>query len=223
MHEEDVKKHSEFERLITAAHVYRRRGEYSQAEQTIREALDISPSDTEAREFAADMLFARGELEEAAEEYKRISEQDESRPSAEEKYATAILQIAEGKRQQELLKEMLENPAKFRAPARSPLLAALISTAPGFGHLYCGQLVKGVVLFVGAMFFWLLFYAFSPPVNTSLGVQERIYAFATNMSVPALFFLCVAIFMHIYAFVDAAVLADSTRQNAEASNPAEPE
>ena len=223
MHEQDVKKRSEFDRLITAAHVYRRRGDYAQAEQTIRQALEIDPSDAEALEFAADMLFARGELEKAAEQYKLIAEQDKSRSSAEEKYATAVLQIAEGKRQQDLLREMLENPAKFRTPARSPLLATLISAAPGFGHLYCGKLAKGIVLFVGAMFCWLLFYAFSPPVNTGLGVQERIHEFATNMTVPALFFLCVAVFTHIYAFVDAAVLADKTRESQEASNLAEPE
>ena len=49
------------------------------------------------------MLFANGKIEEAAREYKSIFTEDPTRVSAEEKFAKATLQIAEGVRQQNLL------------------------------------------------------------------------------------------------------------------------
>lgn len=208
---------AEFERLTTAARVYRMRGDYPEAENSIRRALEIRPDDLDAQEFAADMILARGELEQAAAEFKRIHEAAPGRASAEEKYARVIVQIAEARRQRELLREMLDNPSKFRPPARSPLAAAVLSAAPGFGHIYCGQLVKGIVLFVGTMLAWLLFYALSPPVQSYLPPPERTMRFVQDLSPAAILFVCIAVFSHVYAFVDAAVLADKHRatQNAE--------
>ncbi len=176
----DLKKQVEFERLTTAAYVYRKRGDYESAAQAINQALQINPSDLEAQEFAADILLARGKLEEAASAYKSIFEADRSRASAEEKYAKAIVLIAEGRRQQELLKEMLENPAKFRKPARSPVVAALLSIAPGFGHIYCGQLYKGIALFLGVMLSWLLFYATRPICERLSSGAAGIHVFQRN-------------------------------------------
>lgn len=212
-----LREQAEFERLSTAARVYRMRGSFSEAEESIRRALEIRPDDVEAQEFAADMLLARGELDRAAAEYKRIHEANPDRASAEEKYARAILQIAEAKRQRELLQEMLENPSRFRPPARSPLVAALLSVAPGFGHIYCGYLVKGIVLFSATMLAWLIFYALSPPVQAYLPPPARTMQFAQDLSPAAILFLCIAVFSHVYAFVDAAVLADKSRatENAE--------
>lgn len=209
----ELRAQQEFERLTTAARIHRIRGNYSEAEKCIRRALEIRPGDIEAREFAADMMMARGELEQAAEEYKRIHEEDPQRASAEEKYARAILQIAEAKRQRELLKEMLENPARRRQPQRSPLVAAVLSAAPGFGHIYCGQLVRGIVLFVAAMFAWLIFYAAAPPVQSYLPPPERTMRFLQDLSPAAIFFLCAALFIHVYAFVDAAVVADRSQKS----------
>ncbi len=229
---EDPKKQAEFERLITAAHVYRRRGDYDRAREAIDAALQLKPSDMEAREFAADIVYARGDIQAAAEEYKRIYEQDASRTSAEEKYARAIVQIAEGKRQQELLREMLENPARFRTPPRSPLVAGLLSVAPGFGHVYCGQLVKGIVLFLAAMFSWVLFYAFAPKspyaglsdqITQNITTADRVNTFMTNLSAPAILFACIAFFVQIYAFADAPAAASKMREKHESGQSADPE
>ncbi|OFX15008.1 MAG: hypothetical protein A2Z18_03180 [Armatimonadetes bacterium RBG_16_58_9] len=223
---------SELERLITAAHVFRRRGDYEKAQDLIDQALDLCPSDLEVREFAADIIYARGDLEKAAEQYKQIAHEDKSRASAEEKYARAVVQIAEGNRQRELLKEMLDNPSKFRAPARSPLIAGLLSLAPGFGHVYCNQLIKGIVLFLGAMLSWLLFYAFAPDspykglsdqIAGTITTSERVSYFLTHLGAPAILFACVALFAHIYAIVDAPVIASKMREKSEATKLAEPE
>jgi tetratricopeptide (TPR) repeat protein len=206
---EDAKRQAEFDRLFRAAHVSRTRGDYEQAERLIGQALDLRPGDSEAREFAADLLFARGELEKAAEEYKSIYDADPSRTSAEEKFAKATVQIAEGKRQKDLLRLMIEDPGAFRStyelPPRSPLLAALLSGIPGLGHVYCGQTVKGIVLFLAVSFSWLLFFALRPNVG---GFGDPIARFVHNLNAAAVIFLCLAVFTHMYAFADAAVTAE---------------
>ena len=230
MQQEDPKKQAELERLMTAARVHRRRGDYEQAEQAIKRALELDPDNPEAREFAADMLFARGALEVAAEEYKRLFTEDKTRTSVEEKYARAIVQIAEGKRQKELLLDMLEHPAKSGIPARNPIYAAMLSLAPGFGHAYCGQVVKGVVLFVGTMLCWLIFYALAPNVPGPSDLDPRALAnqggpvswFLKNLSAPALAFACIAVFLHIYALIDAPVLAGKLRDR-DGKQSAEPQ
>lgn len=219
---DDIQKQAEFDRLMTAANVHRRRSDYSQAEQLVRKALDIRPDDPEAREFAADMLFARGELDEAAAEYKRIFESDKTRTSAEEKYARAIVQISEGKRQQDLLQDMLEHPRKFRVPARSPVVAAILSGIPGLGQVYCNQLVRGVAMFLVAALSWLIFYALAPAMpdysnfgdrmRDAISATDRINYFMRNLGPGAILFLCIAIFTQIYAIVDAAVIAEKTKK-----------
>lgn len=219
---DQIKRQAEFDRLMTAAHVHRRRGDYAQAAASIKAALAMDPDSLDAREFAADMLFAHGDLEKAADEYKRISEQDKSRASTEQKYATAILQIAEGKRQQGLLKEMIENPSKTSTPARNPVIAALLSGFPGLGHVYCYQIVKGVVLCVVTMLFWLLFWAFAPPMADYSALSDRVREgvnagnyFRTNLNGPAVLFVSAAVATHIYAIVDSVGAAEKTRKNKE--------
>jgi TM2 domain-containing membrane protein YozV len=212
----EIKQKAEFDRLITAAHVHRRRGDYDMAERTIKQALGICPDDLDAREFSADMLFARGKLEEASQHYKEIMAADKSRASAEEKYAKTILQIAEGKRQQQLLKDILENPSKYRnaAPARSPAVAAILSAAPGFGQIYNGQFVRGVVIFTLTMIFWFFFYLLKPDISI-YRPEDRITAFVQNLNPMAVIFALAAVFLHIYAFVDAPVTASKQKEAEE--------
>ena len=211
------KKQAEFERILTAAHVHRRRGDYSRAEELVTQALDIDASNLEAREFAADLLCARGKLEEAAECYKSILAEDKTVASAEEKYAKAILQIAEGRRQKDLLQDMLDNPSRSRGPKRNPVIAGVLSIAPGFGQIYCGQIVKGIVLFCAAMLCWMLFYAAAPPVAANIDPQDRITEFMTNLSALPVLLGCIAVFIHVYAFVDAPVTASKMRSADESA------
>jgi hypothetical protein len=186
----------------------------------IRQALELRPTDMGAREFAADMLFARGKLEQAAEEYKAILAQDNSRKSAEEQYARVILQISEGKRQKELLQDMLENPAKYRTPARSPLVAAILSAAPGFGQIYNGQFVKGAVFFTATMILWFFFFLLKPDLSI-YRPEDRMTAFMQNLSPMAVIFALAAIFLHVYAFVDAPVFAGKQKENQDAQQQSE--
>jgi tetratricopeptide (TPR) repeat protein len=221
MDPEDVRKQAEFERLLRTAHLNRTRGDYQEAERLIRLALEIRPADSEAREFAADLLYARGKVEEAAREYKSIFEADPSRTSAEEKFAKATVEIAEAKRQRDLLRLMVENPEAFRAaselPPRSPFYAALLSGIPGLGHVYCGRVVRGVVFFLTVTLSWFLFLTLRTNVA---GSADPIVRFVQELDVWAVLFLCLAVFAHMYAFVDAAVIAEKTSKGP--SSQAEP-
>jgi tetratricopeptide (TPR) repeat protein len=208
----DVRKQAEYDRLMSNARVSRMRGDYSQAAESVRQALQISPEDTDAREFAADILAARGQMEKAAEIYQDIYTNDPARASAEEKFAKITLQIAEGVRQQNLLQQMMDNPEKFRnEPKRNPLFAALASAAPGFGQIYNGQFIKGIVIFTVVAICWLLCYILRPDVSF-YPVGQRAWMFVKNQSPLAVIFACFATALQVYAFVDAPVYANKMNE-----------
>lgn len=211
---DSAKNQAEFDRLMTAANVFRRRGDYPQATQTIKQALQLRPADMDAREFAADMLYAHGEVEKAAEYYKNILAEDSTRTSAEEKYAKAVLDIAEGKRQKDLLKMMIENPTQFHTTEKSATLAVIISAAPGFGQIYCGQYLRGMVL-LGA---WLLALVLFILTLGSSSVNGQLL---NRITPSSLIFMCIAGMIHIYTLVDAAVQAEKVNKKAKKSS--EPE
>ncbi|MDH7600746.1 MAG: tetratricopeptide repeat protein [Armatimonadota bacterium] len=214
MDAEAVRKQAEFERLFLAARVCRMRGDYQQAQALINQALQLQPENLDAREFAADILFARGELEKALEEYKSILQVDRSRASAEEKYAKIVVELAEAKRQKELLKKAIENPQLFKSsyslPPRSPLVAAVLSGIPGLGHVYCGQYTKGVLLFLSVTISWLIFLTVRPNVS---GSPDPIARFVQNLNVTAVFFLCLALTLHLYALLDASLAAERSHRD----------
>ena len=203
---DELRIQAEFDRHMTAAHVYRNRGDYPGATEEIRKALALKPDDLAAREFAADMVFAHGEVEKAAEHYKSILDVDPSRTSVEEKFAKAILQVAEGKRQQDLLKEMMENPRAHSPAPRSGGLAAILSIAPGFGHIYCGQYIKGMIIFAAWALAWVLCLSF-------VGLPGH------RLTTATVFFGCLATSLHLYAVVDAASAAEKTRKGAALTEP----
>ncbi len=214
MDPETVRRQIEFERLFRAAHVCRMRGDYQQAQLLINEALQLQPENLDAREFAADILFARGELEKALEEYKSILQADRSRASAEEKFAKITVELAEARRQRELLKQAIENPELFRSfyklPPRSPFVAAFLSAIPGLGHVYCGQYGKGIAIFLGVIISWLIFLTVRPNVS---GSPDPITRFVQNLNVTAVFFLCLAFALHLYAVLDASLAAERSHRD----------
>jgi len=206
---EEAKRRAEFEKLLTSARVGRMRGDYARAAADVKAALAILPADLDARELAADILLALGKTAQAADEFKSIFQEDPSRASAEEKFARATVEMAEAKRQRELLENMTEAPTRVAVGKRNPLVAAAISIAPGFGQVYCGQLVRGIVLFCVVMICWLLFRAFTPDVSY-LPREERLGAFIRSFSSGAVIFACAGLFVHIYAIIDAAAAANKT-------------
>lgn len=199
---------AEFERLMTLAQINRRRGDYTQALEQTRQALALWPDSLDAQELAADILYAQGKWEESLDRYKAIKEKDPSRASAEEKFARVTLQIAEGKRQQELMKQVLENPGAFRLPKRNPAVAAVLSGIAGLGHVYCGNLRKGAILFAATTLSWLVFLSLTPPVAAYPSAADRIVRFTQDMGVMAWVFLLLALVLQMYAIVNAAMTAE---------------
>jgi len=213
INKEELKKQMEFDRNMNLANGFRSKGDYKQAEEMLISALSLFPENMDAREFAADILMARGELEKAADHYKSLFTTENPRPSAEEKYARAIVQIAEAKRQRTLLDQMLENPAKFRNQTANPYLAALLSIAPGFGHIYAGKFKKGVTLFCVALFCWLMIYLLTPTVDQSLGLQTRASNFINGLfAFPTILFVLTAGVVGVYSIFDAAFTTDKERR-----------
>jgi tetratricopeptide (TPR) repeat protein len=205
-------KKSEFDKLMTAATVHRRRGDYAQATESVRQALAILPDNLDAREFAADMINAHGDVRKASEHYKALLEIEPGRASVEAKYARAVLELAETDRQRGLVQEMLENPSKRPAVAsRNPTVAALLSIAPGFGHVYCGLYLVGAALFAGWLFAWVLFFA---TLDSSVGISA-----VRKLTGPAAAFLLLAGAGHIYAIVSSAREADKTKRGRDPSEP----
>lgn len=214
LNKEQLKKQMEFDRNMNLANGFRSKGDYSLAEEMVINALSLFPENLDAREFAADILMARGELDKAAEHYKSLFTVEDPRPSAEEKYAVAIVQIAEAKRQRSLLDQMLANPAKFRKQTANPYIAFVMSmAAPGFGQIYAGKLRKGITLFCVALFCWLVIYLLTPNIDQSLSIPARAYAFVNGLlAFPAFIFVAAAIGIGVYASIDAAFSTDKERR-----------
>lgn len=204
-------KKAEFDRLMTAATVYRRRDDYAQATQAIKQALAVCPENIDAREFAADMIYAHGDVKKASEHYKAILQIEPTRASAEAKYARAILELAEADRQRDLVRMMIENPGKFRAlqQPKNPTVAVLFSMAPGFGHIYCGLYVTGIALFCGWLISCLLFLF---TLNPSAQFTQRV-------STTSALFGCIAVALHIYSLLSAAQQAEKTKSGKSPSEP----
>lgn len=211
---EAVAEKEKFDRLMTAASVHRRRGDYAEATEAIKQALQIFPDDLDAREFAADMIQAHGDLQKAADHYKAILEIEPKRASTETKYAKAILEIAEGKRQRELVQYMLKNPTQTRVRRRNPAVAALLSIAPGFGHIYCGLYAVGAALFGVWILSWMLFFW---TLGDSVGVQ-----ITKKLTAASTAFACIAAALHIYTLVSAAQHAERINAKDQSIN-ADPE
>ncbi|NLN76076.1 MAG: tetratricopeptide repeat protein [Armatimonadetes bacterium] len=206
---------AEFDRLMTAASVYRRRGDYAAATKSVQQALKLFPDNLDAQEFAADMIYAHGDIQKAADYYKAIMDIDPGRSSAETKYAKAILEIAEGQRQRELVQYMLDNPGKTSVERRNPTIAALLSIAPGFGHIYCGLYTLGIALFCSWVLAWMLFF-------WMLGESEGV-AFTSKLTASSTAFACIAAAVHIYALIGAAQQAEKINSSITDDTPIKPD
>lgn len=215
---EDLKRRAEIERLLSSANVYRLRGELVSGEDCIRQVLELDPENRQAQELLADFLYARGQLDEAAEKYKTLLER-EPRASLESKYAKTVLEIGEREHQKILTRDMLENPSKYTQVKRNGAIAVILSiVAPGFGHVYFGDYVKGLILLGIFLFSWII-VAFSP--GTSLFVQQvgdyvkhPSLGLNYNLLNPlAILFVGVGVFTYIYALIDTAVIAGKSNES----------
>lgn len=210
----DIIRAAEIDKLISRANVHRLRGNYAEAEDAYREVLALDESRSDVIELIGDVLDARGQTEKAAEEYKKAIELDPKRASVETKYARMVLKIGEREYGKQLAREMLENPRKFAAPPRHPLLAFILSSlVPGFGQIYNGELTKGLIL-VGAFILSLLVLALSATETKNLlqvlGALVNPLAAQTKsppVSGLVLWFAGALMFTYVYSIIDAPIAA----------------
>lgn len=210
---EDVKRSAEIDRLMSRANVHRMRGEYIEVEDLCKQIIELDENNADARELMADMLFARGQLQPAADEYKKLLEYHPDRVSAETKYAKVILEMGENEHEKQIAQEMLENPGKYKEPQSHPLLAFIFSAVvPGVGQLYNREMIKGYII-LGVFIFSLLILAMSPDTKNLL---QAFGALMNPQDAPTkpppvgkLVILMVGalVFTYIYAVIDAPIAA----------------
>ena len=216
---EGMRRAVEIDRLLSRANVHRARGEYIEAEDACREALALDESRLDVREFLADMLYARSQLDDAAAEYKRVLDVEPGRVTAQTKYAKVVLEIGEREYQKKLAQDMLENPQKYATWPKHPLLAFVLSLlVPGAGQVYNGEFIKGGII-VGVFAFMLLILALAPIEfkNLLLNLGALLNPGGTEGKPPpvgpfAPFAACALAATYIYAVIDAPIAAAKVKQ-----------
>lgn len=212
---EDIKRKIEIDRLLSKANIHRMRSEYVEFEGTIREAISLDETRVDLQEYLGDALQARGQLNAAKAQFKKVLEMDPTRTSVETKYARAVLEMGEIEYSKRLTQEMFDNPRKYQAqhakhPLKSFLLALLV---PGLGQIVNLELVKGAIV-MGSYFFSILMLALMPADTKNLLRSLFMVMYPGSMdgqpppvSGLAAFFASVAVGIYIYGVVDAFIIA----------------
>lgn len=221
---ETTKRKAEVDVLLAKANIYRMRHEYVQAEDVCREAYTLDESRLDIAEMIGDLLVIRGQMEAAAEQYKKVFEKEPRRTSAETKYAKAIIEIGEKEYQKKLAQERLDNPKKFAPPPKHPLVAFILSLLfPGAGQMYNGEIVKGGII-IGIVVFSIAILALSPTdIKNLLVILGSIWSpppqGVSQPPVSTLVWLVLAVLapISIYAIIDAPISA-SKDQSDKADN-----
>lgn len=175
------------ERMLTNANISRRRGQFAEAEKECRAALDLVPQDSAALELYGDILQSVGRVDDALYTYQRATEADETRRTAERKYAELMLLQ---NREVELLRS--------ESIPRNASLAVLLSAVfPGTGQMYNGDTLKGLFIFViMASCIYLLGWT---PFGFHKGLR--------GVTAPLAFFSAIAAITYGFAVIDANISA----------------
>jgi tetratricopeptide (TPR) repeat protein len=137
------------EGILRDASMLRRKEKFRDAEAKAREAIALTPSDAAALELLGDILQGVGKVDEALAAYKRATEADAKRSSAERKYGDLLM------RQQNW---------NFGDPEAAPpnrwLNSILSLCLPGVGQAINGDWVKAICFFaLDLVCAFLLFYS----------------------------------------------------------------
>lgn len=182
--ESSSKERAAADRLLTAANLARRRGQFASAERSCMEAIQLVPSDGSALELYGDVLQELGRVDDALAAYKRATEEDPTRQNAEKKYAELMLL-------QDRSIAMLQREEVVGNPKIAVFLSALF---PGAGQFSKGQNGKGL-LFAAIMA--ALVFAF---FYTDYGMPGSVGAISPTM----IAIIVVAVILYIYNLIDAA-------------------
>jgi tetratricopeptide (TPR) repeat protein len=138
------------EQLLRDAAMLRRREKYADAEKKCRDALLLTPKDAAALELLGDILQGVARVNEALAAYKRATEADPKRGSAEHKYGELLMQQQRWD---------TTDPEAVPKNARFALLLSLLF--PGLGQFHNSETGKGI-FFLLADVVCIYLLAFSP-------------------------------------------------------------
>jgi tetratricopeptide (TPR) repeat protein len=222
-----IARERERERLLTQANALRVKGQITDAREMLQKALlytqgvpprDIAP----IHEQIGDLFEVEERLEEAAAAYATAHELDPKRVTAEKKFATLSLRIAEKKSGQSLADAMLRGDSIADLVATGALggaggkrnagVAMLLSAfCPGFGQIYNRQLIKGLIL-LGIFLFSLLILSLSAERESLFRSIIALFALKPgkmphSISPLVVLFAVIAFAAWLYSIVDAPFFA----------------
>ena len=229
----------ERDRLLTLANVQRMRGQTGDARQTLQNALHMAEGKATAPiyELIGDLLAGEEKYTDALAAYDQAHQADIARASAERKFATMTLRIADAKAERSIADAMLrgdsiadlittgalESTGRGKRNAGMAMFLSIIM--PGFGQFYNGQIVKGAIL-VGIFLADLLLIALTPDGEVLTGKMVGIMALSSAgkyvnkpFSPLGVFALIVLAGMWLYAIVDAPFMASKTSAMDEGGKP----
>jgi len=132
-----------YEKLHAALH-YRR---VEEAEEIATKLLEIAPESTTSWELWGDVLLAQGNIDKAADAFKKAVELEPANADAERKYASVQLDLQQAKWQRETLESGDLSPFRGAANKEPGTAAARSALFPGLGQVYNGEYEKGLVMF----------------------------------------------------------------------------
>ena len=224
-----IARERERDRLLTLANVQRMRGQANDARQTLQNALLLVDGRAAAPiyELMGDLLATDEKWADAQEAYNEAHIADPARASAERKYATMTLRIADTKAERSIADAMMrgesiadlmvsttaQNGGRGKRNAGMAMFLSVI--VPGFGQFYNGDVMKGVIL-VGIFLADLLLLALTPDKNIFTRKIAAIFALSAGkyanqpVSALAIFAGLVLVAVWLYSIVDAPFMAAKT-------------
>ena len=191
--QEKFKQKNKFNEYMNMSRASYIKKDYESARNHIAEALKIFPSDLDARELAADILWALGKTSLASNEYKAIYDKDNTRIIAEKKYAKTVLALYDKKLKEQSIENLLSDKKKEnkQQTGMSSYILALI--LPGLPQILSGKTVKGIIILTIYMLLSVITLA---TINVEDIFQDRMFS---DLKIWFLFIII------IYGLIDIAV------------------
>ena len=199
-----VEQQAKMDSLVASCKASIMRRDYREAADFVSKALEIDPKSFKLRELAADVAALRGFFSDAINSYRELMDENKS-DELEEKYAKAVLHKSNDE-------YMVKHAGDVSADVykKSPVMAAIFSVVPGFGQIYCGETVRGLVIFVIVIVSWILFSATAPAIGSYGDMGMRMDQFLRGLNFFAIIFILAATCVHVYAAVEAVLLAQKS-------------
>jgi TM2 domain-containing membrane protein YozV len=188
----------------------RQRGDAATADKIAAEIIEKHPEHPEALLLQAEALERQGKLKEARDVLAGLVAGDAKNIAAERKHAELVLKLAERDRMVTAATTgdfaSIMNPEGVRKSASTAAFFSML--LPGFGQVYNGHLVKGIVFVALAVLGWIGVLV--------LGTQGRN---VTEWFWPSISLLLVT---YLVAIIDAAVAAGRTETRPRPVRPEPP-